>query len=931
MSQGKADRRRLLPLSAGLVALAVLWSCDGQNLFAPDSRISDSVPPTVDIQTPDDSTGFGIGFPVFVEARISDDLGVDSVLFTGVSFRGDPDLGTDTIVQRYEPKMVRFTQATQDTVITRELLATSDSVRDDAALFAIAYDTQGNIAADSVALRLGAPRIEFRSFSDGDQLGARPSIEVWAFDSEGVAELTVRVTGEVNGGAISQEYSVTPGLPLPDSVKVDTVLQTPDGATGSIQVSAEAKNGLLIEADAGPLSLTLAPTQAGDAIPPDVSFVQFSNPRLELTDPINVTVTGLDNTQGSGVGSVGFTVRAISSRRGDTAWYTDQQPYSSARSGTQTESFSFLPPMGQQFVDSLNLPDTVLYEFTGWAFDGEGNCSAAILADTVMTLPCATGPQGVTVASGFTGQRVSRTMVAGRTVMLEGTGQIMDAVADTVRRKLFLSNIDQNVVEVFDLVTEEFHPQSIGVGSEPWGMTLDRTGDTLMVANSGGTNISMVDAELEREIEQRRFFAPDAVIFDLELEDADTGLQFVIYPFPRPASPSFSDRPQYIAVDSFGNIIYSTKTTPVGDIGTARKAYFPEGAERSEVKLFVEHSDGEPTDDFWAFAHIDSIRVGQLPIGQDDEGNILYAAGVTLYDHVPGFPNQVISGSSNTTVFNPVENATGDLALQGSDVHMIAGARWDIPEFGFADTTFVTASGDGGWVLIGEGGTSPLGRVLMHRAAPGDITGLSTILRVWDDLINAADRVSGVGLNYDGTLGVARGQSAYFFDSELQLNGRVDLPGAGEGTGAALHPLHANQRTLENYDGVYRPDSHIAFVGTADGTIDIIDTFKFRRIGQITLRDVVSGPLRATLPFDDENVGLTCPTLPVQDQAGNPIGETIRLYENEDFTLPISTDGVTDESCIVVNLYAITSAGGVVVVPVRKSDILKYHPNRIGS
>jgi hypothetical protein len=37
---------------------------------------------------------------------------------------------------------------------------------------------------------------------------------------------------------------------------------------------------------------------------------------------------------------------------------------------------------------------------------------------------------------------------------------------------------------------------------------------------------------------------------------------------------------------------------------------------------------------------------------------------------------------------------------------------------------------------------------------------------------------------------------------------------------------------------------------------------------------------------------------------------------------------MTDDSCIVVNLFAITSAGGVVVVPVRKSEILKYHPNR---
>ena len=96
---------------------------------------------------------------------------------------------------------------------------------------------------------------------------------------------------------------------------------------------------------------------------------------------------------------------------------------------------------------------------------------------------------------------------------------------------------------------------------------------------------------------------------------------------------------------------------------------------------------------------------------------------------------------------------------QGSDAYMDAGARWNIPSFGFADTTFVTASGDGGWVLIGEGGTTPTGRVMMYRASQHDTTDLSSTLRVWDEVINAADEVHGVGLNYDGTLGVAREDS----------------------------------------------------------------------------------------------------------------------------------------------------------------------------
>jgi hypothetical protein len=578
-------------------------------------------------------------------------------------------------------------------------------------------------------------------------------------------------------------------------------------------------------------------------------------------------------------------------------------------------------------VDHLALPDTLVFEITGWAVDGDGNCAAAVVSETPMNLPCGTLPGGEIAAQDRNGFNVIRVMASGRTVGLPSGGQIMDAAVDTLRRNLLLSNMERNRVEIFRLQSETFGP-AIGVGSEPWGLTIDRSGDQLLVANSGGTNVSVVDLELEREVEQERFFAPDAIIFDLELEEGDGGLRYRVYPFPRPESPSFSDRPQFIAVDSFGNIIYSTRTTPVGDIGTARKAYFPEGGDRSEVKLFVEHGANFITEDFWAFAHIDSIGVGVDSVGVDLQGNTLYAAGLTLFDHVPGFPDSIIQATQNTLEPAPTENAWANLVAQGSDAYMDVNAKWNIPGFGFADTTFVTASGDGGWVLIGEGGTEPTGRVMMYRASQRDTTDLSATLRVWDEVINAADVVHGVGLNYDGSLGVARGMSAYFFDTELQLNGRVELPGADEGTGAALHPLHANQKTLENFDGDYRPDTHLAFVGTADGTVDIIDTYHFTRIGQITLRDVITGPLRAILPFPEDNAGLTCTTLPVTDQVGNPIGNAVQLYLGGAFDQPIPPTGVSEDDCVVVQLFAITSANGVVVVPVRKSEVLKYHPNR---
>jgi hypothetical protein len=496
----------------------------------------------------------------------------------------------------------------------------------------------------------------------------------------------------------------------------------------------------------------------------------------------------------------------------------------------------------------------------------------------------------------------------------------MDAAVDTIRRNLFLSNISTNQVEVFRLDTEVFG-NAIRVGAEPWGLSIDRTGERLLVANSGAaSNVSLVDLNEERELGQERFFAPDVVIFDLELQQGDAGVQYRVHSYPTPQPPSFADRPQFIAVDSFGNYIFSTRTTSVGDVGTVRKAYLSEGADRSETKLFVEHGANKDVDDFWAIAHIDSIGVGFEEIAPN-----LYYAGLTLFDHLPGFPDQIIQATANTSEVDPVESAWARLKAQGSDIYVDASARWDIQSFGFSDTTFVAASGDGGWVLVGEGGTTPVGRVMLYRASQRDTTDLSSHLRVWDEVINAADVVNGIGLNYDGSLGVARGASAYFFDNELQLDGRVELTGASGGTGAAFHPLHANQRTFENFDGEYRPDTHLAFVGTGNGTIDIIDTYHFDRIGQITLRDTITGPLRAVLPFPEDNAGLSCPTIPVTDKAGNTIGNSVQLYIGE---APIPPDGITDDSCVVVRLFATTSAGGVVVVPVRKSEILRYHPQR---
>jgi hypothetical protein len=389
-----------------------------------------------------------------------------------------------------------------------------------------------------------------------------------------------------------------------------------------------------------------------------------------------------------------------------------------------------------------------------------------------------------------------------------------------------------------------------------------------------------------------------------------------VFPLPLPGLISFSDRPQYLARDSTGRILYSTKVVEVlNQHGTLRKAFVPPGASRPEVKMFIEHAALINAPDFTAVGHIDDLTV----VPTDSVDNAIFE------DHIPGELTKIFSSPAK------LADAALDLASQGSDIVTGTG-RFSVPNIGFQDTTFVAASGDGGWVVFGEGAIAPAGRVIMYEAASDRI---STVIEVGDIMTNDGESVRGIGLNYDGTLGVARGRDAYFFTTDLRPQGlaHVEVPG---GSGAVLHPLHADAQSLINTNGRYHPDTHFAFIGTGEQTIDIYDTFHFVRTGRIFIRDVVSGPLKAALPFPEDNLDeqgnpFQCRFLAVADQEGRPIGSAVEVFRNGDDSDPWPEDGAgggTEDRCVVLKLFGTTTGGGVVVIDVRKSDLLRDHPSR---
>jgi hypothetical protein len=170
-----------------------------------------------------------------------------------------------------------------------------------------------------------------------------------------------------------------------------------------------------------------------------------------------------------------------------------------------------------------------------------------------------------------------------------------------------------------------------------------------------------------------------------------------------------------------------------------------------------------------------------------------------------------------------------------------SGGRWDtrvdigadITQVGLSDTTFVAVSGDRNYVAVGEGARQNARIPLFTAPAGGD--SLLLVGDVHDLISNTAERVIGLSLNFDGSLGVARGDQAYYFNSSLRLQGVV-AAGAPTG-GVAMHPGNA---------GYPNGSNRYSFVSGTDAVgpyVDVIDNFNFFRVKRVYTRDPVVGAM----------------------------------------------------------------------------------------
>lgn len=546
--------------------------------------------------------------------------------------------------------------------------------------------------------------------------------------------------------------------------------------------------------------------------PHSVSVATTAGPAAAENETlVRATVTARSTAGAGGITRIGVTALAFDATGALLGVLRDSVSYSPPRAGDVSHDFDFSAEQLRTRTAGGNLPDTVFVEVHAFALHESGSCVAAA-TNAESRLPCASSASGRT-AAGAAATRTPVALFRGRTVALPAGVRVGEVVIDQRLRRAYLSNVDAHRVEVVDLSTLA-HVASVPVGSRPLGLTLDRTGDTLIVANSGGINLSFVPTSTLREDVARRFEIPRTRLYELRIDD-----------HAQARFHTYSDRPGYLAADAEGRLIYSTVTTAAAPVGTVRVADLQPGWEEREPRILF-HERALNRDSQWvALANVDSLFV-------------LGPQSVLLFDHVPGSPDETIVGGPAR-----VDEAVEELREQGSDVVAVLDAVWRVPEgVQLADTALVTASGDRSLVLVAEGLGTPSGRLMVWSAGLG---ALSEVEDVRDITNHTSDRIVDVALNENGTLGAARGErGAYFFSGALRLQGSA-LDGLEGRGGIDLLPGSTSSRTL-------------AFVATERATVRVLETTHYTRMAELPVGATIRGPLRAAAPFAGENAGLSC-------------------------------------------------------------------------
>jgi hypothetical protein len=761
----RARRGRVLGIA--LVATAVtLGACTGDEVI--DPPFADTAPPRVTI-----AKGNAVDDTLLsVNISASDNIGLKRVrIFLSGGMTGVYDTTMTSAVTTLAYTLT--TKVPSNAPIGATVIAR-----------AVAMDGAGNLSDTSrVALTIGnlePPLALITSPVANSPVVTGKSLVI---SLVGRARYKVKTLGYEISGAYKAKDSVNYSNPLKDSLSLLDTLVIPDSVKGAtITVTPFVTDSLNQRVSGAGVPYAVQTPTTSTTIPVVTTGVAS---RVEINDTVFVSAT-----DPVGISVIGYEVRTLAGS------------LITADSVSSTGAFSSLLRTFKARIPATVFPTPVTV--AGFARNAAGRRdvarfgSGALKQDTVQ-------------------------VVAGFTNPLPNGGQIADAIYVPRTDRLYLSNIERNWLEVFNLSDSSFKAP-VAVGSRPWGLAAwprNRAGDfgdTLLVANSGGTNISYVNLNAGatgREV--YRYPLPNIVVYSITTTRSDKSDQLIT----QRTLYDFSDRPQFLGTTCTtastaptapcqdAIVVYSTtptpgQSTPFPNQGTLRW----ENLTTQSSHFFFEQAIGQTQN---ASDTLEIVRLAAGGVGSDST-LLPYKQRVTT-------PN----GSFDYSIV----------------------AR--LPMLAFRDTTFVRNSGNFRRAVFGEGGPVLGSRALTYDAAMGfDSTppipvidkGISRPIDVTDFIANTFARVQGVGINFDGAINAVKGDSTYLFDRTLRLQGI--LQSRPSGGGLDFHPLNtgANMTNLR---------ARLSFVASSEPVIDVFDTYCYRKIASVPIRDPIIGPIKAAL------------------------------------------------------------------------------------
>lgn len=639
----------------------------------------------------------------------------------------------------------------------------------------------------------------------------------------GVLKLGYQTTGVFTSADTITTFAIT--NPQVEDTSVTFTITIPAGTPlGFFEIDPFGRDSLGRAGSGNFITIeVIASTGINDTIPPVVT--DSLAVRSERTDSIRVTATDI-----GGIALVGFLARDLQTGAtigGDSLAFNGNSTVVSVLLGLGLDTLS----IGTQ---------ARLVEISPFAVDSVGNRGGLSLSGNPVFFAV--------------GAKDTITIVEGLTLPLPAGGRVADAIYNRNLNEVYFTNVELDRLEIFEVATASFDPDGIAVGSQPWGIAMwpsDTLGgfiNTVLVANSGGTNISIVDVAARTQL--RRHPLPNFLVeqVDIFLDETGTFNLDVI-------SHDFSDRPQFLAsvcrvttgtATCHADSVYAVySTTPTIDQGLL----FPSrGTIRWEKVSSPSAATGTPESHFF-------------------------------YEHVEGTAGLLL----DTLQLIADRGATQTVILSAA-----CGVLVDFLRIAFLDTTYVRSSGNFTHVLFGEGGigepSQSFARGLRYDATSDIVTGtcadtifgvpliggfqkdfgVSPSIKVSDFISNTATRIRSVAVNFSGLTNLIRaGDSIYVLDENLRLTGLI----GGSGTNAGMdlnfdHAFDANDRGTGS-------DDRVVFAARDDPNIDVFDTFFFGRIATVPIKNPVTGPLRvARLPSGEQllvavtDFGIVTVTLP---------------------------------------------------------------------